>query len=218
MKRETKRKQSLQRKQRARLNKKTKRKSKIKQSKKQKKNIKKKRKTKKGGRATPRENIQSRDLPPPLTHRIAEIVNEDWEPSVSSEETPTVLDDRSFDTFESFSENNDQDVVDDLVFLISFLDDPAYEEEVKNIIRRFPDHLEGVFEADTLSIVMSRQGNILAVRDAGNKLKRVIEMYVIEKIPTMEPTERAEYVEKIMAPISEAAARRLLDFHTVDEF
>ena len=192
MKRETKRKQSLQRKRIAKLNKKTKRKNKIKQSKKQKKNIKKKRKTKKGGRATPRENIQSRNLPPPLTQRIVEMVNEDWEPSVSSEETPTVLDERSFDTFESFSENNDQDVVDDLVFLITFLDDPAYEEEVKNIIRGFPDHLEGVFEADTLSIVMSRQGNILAVRDAGNKLKRVIEMYVIEKIPTMEPSERAE--------------------------
>ena len=222
MKRETKRKRSLQRKRRIILNKKTKRKNKLKQSKKQKKNIKKKnRKTKKGGRGIPRENIQPGNRPPPLTHLISEMVNDEWELSVSSEETPTILDDRSFDTFESFSErnseNNNEDIVDDLIFLITFLDDPSYEEQVKTIIKSFPDHLEGVFEADTMSIVMFQQGNLLDLRDAGIKLKRIIEMYVDEKIPSMEPHERVKYVEKKMEPISEAATRRIVDFHVVPD-
>lgn len=219
MKRETKRKQSLQRKRRAKLNKKTKRKNKIKQSKKPKKNIKKKsRKTKKGGRPTPSSNRQISDNEPPLTHIVTDRVNEEWEPSVSSEEAPTVIDE-SFDTFESFSdidsEDNSQMNANLLLFLITFLDQPSYEEEIKETIKRFPDHLQGVLEEDTLRIVMSNQRTPSDVRDAGNKLKRVIEMYIDEKIPSMEQNERVEYVEKIIRPISIEAAARMLDFSQV---
>lgn len=220
MMRETKRKQSLRTKRKRKLSRKTRRKNNKKQTRKPKRTLnKKKRKTKKGGRPI----ISNRQS----SNNLSDIVNEEREPSVSSEETPTVLDD-SFDTFQSFSDDETENIISGydtdnehtetiwtqpLRYLISHVGDPEHDLQVKALIREFPDHLEGVFEEMTVNTLMSNINDQSGIVNIGNKLKQVIEIYIDEKIPNMEQSERREYIRKMINPFAQGAARRLMELH-----